>query len=326
MASKEPKLVAYTGHNTIAIKEWLNLFEVILSSLKITDDKDKAIKLMSYLDDSALTYYALHIAPKMANITWADVRHLMETRFGLQTISPIVASVRRILTKADTIESYYKEKMSLLDRTALSEEHKADLLTEGLPKAYQLDFHATHIPTPQEWLKVALKVEADTNHYSQPKSPFVSAHTKSSLCTVSHCEPDKALCSGSANTSHKPKHTQLPVCQICRNVGLSSRHWHKDCPQKGKQQSTPQYTVNSAMLCLTSNHDDDSGRSTTTKPTVQEPYHSLPDANKRHAEFESPRKGPINESTKPSAAHKILALEKDGTRKLRVGHHNTFIR
>lgn len=67
MSTKEIKLVLYTGKNKILIENWLNLFEVVVDSM--TNDKDKIVKLMSYLDEEALEFYATKIATKISTLT-----------------------------------------------------------------------------------------------------------------------------------------------------------------------------------------------------------------------------------------------------------------
>ncbi len=133
--TKDVKLALYTGKNKILVTNWLNLFEVVIIALK--EDEDKVAKLMSYLDDDALEFYANKIAPNLSTITWAETRGLMEKRFSSSTISPIIAATRRRLTKADTVKSYFDDKMASLEKTGLSEEHMVDQLTEGLPDSYK---------------------------------------------------------------------------------------------------------------------------------------------------------------------------------------------
>jgi hypothetical protein len=105
--------------------------------IALKEDEDKVAKLMSYLDDDALEFYANKIAPNLSTITWAETRGLMEKRFSSSTISPIIAATRRRLTKADTVKSYFDDKMASLEKTGLSEEHMVDQLTEGLPDSYK---------------------------------------------------------------------------------------------------------------------------------------------------------------------------------------------
>jgi hypothetical protein len=143
MATKDIELVLYNGKNKILVSNWLNLFEVVVS--KVTDDKDKIVKLMSYMDDDALEFYANKVAPYLSSLTWAQTRGLFEKHFGTSTITPIVAVTRRRLTKSDTIKSYYDDKMAYLEKTGLSEEHMADHLTEGLPENYKSHFYAVFV-------------------------------------------------------------------------------------------------------------------------------------------------------------------------------------
>ncbi len=56
MATKDPKLEAYTGANKTSIENWLSLFEVVLTALNLTSNNDRVIKLMSYVSADALDF------------------------------------------------------------------------------------------------------------------------------------------------------------------------------------------------------------------------------------------------------------------------------
>jgi hypothetical protein len=92
----------------------------------LKDNKEKVAKLMPYLDEDALDFYATKVAPKLSTITLAKTRQLMERRFSVSTISPIVAAIRHRLLKSETVKSYFDDKMTFLEKTGLSEEHIAD--------------------------------------------------------------------------------------------------------------------------------------------------------------------------------------------------------
>jgi hypothetical protein len=76
----------------------------------------------------------------------------METRFETSLISPNIAAQNRKLNKSETIKQYFDDKMSLLRRTGPSEKLMAHELTFGLPFHYE---------TTQQWLSVAIQIEAD---------------------------------------------------------------------------------------------------------------------------------------------------------------------
>jgi hypothetical protein len=151
------------------------------------DNKDKNKKLMSYLADDALEFYATDIASKISTNSWDETRALMESRFGICTIPPILAATRRRLMKADTIQTYYEDKMVHLKRTGLNDKQMSDLLTEGLPDHYRHFFFGNRVKIPLEWLALATEVEADkTLHQRVDHKPLKSSH--SNHCTIHHCD------------------------------------------------------------------------------------------------------------------------------------------
>jgi hypothetical protein len=217
------------------VTNWLNLFEVVVITLK--EDKDKVLKLMSYLDDDALEFYANKIAPNLSTLTWAETRGLMEKRFSSSTISPIIAATRRRLTKADTVKSYFDDKMASLEKTGLSEEHIVDQLTEGLPDSYKSHLYTARIKDTLEWLSIVSKLEADL----EPKSFKSHKSSQSNHCTIAHCDESKSS-SREKNFSNKPEQSRPPnkvfkksdkprtPCRYCLKLGNKEWHWHKDCP------------------------------------------------------------------------------------------------
>ena len=162
-APKEVKLEHYTGKNTIEAKHWLSLFEVVCAQLNLVDAEDKAVKLMSYLKDDALAFFAQRIAPDISNITWAEVRQLIEKRFETPDVSSIVTAKERKLRRSETIKDYFDDKMKHLDRTSLKDQEKADLLTDGVPDSYQTYLLPAIITTPDDWLQRALRAEMTVN-------------------------------------------------------------------------------------------------------------------------------------------------------------------
>lgn len=71
------------------------------------------------------------------------------------------------MTKADTVKSYYDEKVSFLEKTGLSEEHMADQLTEGLPEHFKSHFYTVRVKDTLEWLSIATRIESDMGSRSQ---------------------------------------------------------------------------------------------------------------------------------------------------------------
>ena len=242
MATNDIKLEHFTGKNTIEAKHWLNLFEVICVEQQLTDNKDKVVKLMSYLKDDALAFFAQKIAPSVATITWANTRALIEKRFRTAEVSSIVHANHRRLHKNETIKEYFDEKMKHLDKTSLTDPEKCDLLTDGVSEAIQSYLIPTIITTTEDWLQRSIRAEMSVNRtsgYSKPSSrkdsqykPQYKPQFKPQFKSQFKPKPQNAY--------HKDPYQQYSednprLCKICRNLGYEEYHWHRNCPNKAKQ-------------------------------------------------------------------------------------------
>ena len=236
-AQKEVKLELFTGQNTIEAKHWLNLFEVVCAQLHLIDSEDKVTKLMSYLKDDALAFFAQKIAPDISTITWADARRLIEKRFGTPDVSSIVSAKDRRLRRSETIKEYFDSKMKLLDKTSITEEEKCDLLTDGTPEAYQTHLIPVITTATEDWLQKALRIEISVNRrhsqhrdsHFRPQSPNKPHNTYQLASNISN---DGQL------TPRDPRHTQSKPapypCRYCLQQGCEEYHWHNQCPLRAK--------------------------------------------------------------------------------------------
>jgi hypothetical protein len=263
MSIKDIKLELYTGKNKIPINNWLNLFEVVIDGL--TNDKDKNKRLISYLADDAFEFYATDIASKISRNSWDETRALMESRFGICTIPPILAATRRRLLKVDTIQTYYEDKMVHLKRTGLNDKQMSDLLTEGLPDHYRHFFFGNRVKIPLEWLALATEVEADkTLHQRLDHKPHKSSH--SNHCTIHHCDgatpPDgespkpNGFTPRPKSKSFKKGDKSKSPCHYCKLLGQTEWHWHKDCPNKSSDSGAAKDITPEAVTNCVDSHSN----------------------------------------------------------------------
>ena len=102
MPAKDPKLKAFNGSKScVEINEWLNLFNIVKATLGLETDQKKTIKLMSYLEDEALSFYATKITINLENITWIEVKALLTKRFSATTVSPLISATHQKLRKTE---------------------------------------------------------------------------------------------------------------------------------------------------------------------------------------------------------------------------------
>ena len=220
MATKEIKLEHFTGKNTIEAKHWLNLFEVVCAQLNLVNTEDKVVKLMSYLKDDALAFFAQRIAPDVSTITWADTRRLIEKRFGTPEVSSIVTANHRKLRRNESLKEYFDEKMKYLDKTSLTEPEKCDLLTDGVYDEFQSRLLPATILTTEDWLQKAIRVEMALHRH--PSHPKPSSNKDIQL---KQFKPNQHKSFALSTTPPNP-------CIYCQYEGREEWHWHSLCPIK----------------------------------------------------------------------------------------------
>ena len=224
--TQQIKLELFSGKNTIEAKHWLNLFEVLCIQSYIFADQGKVAKLMSYLSEEALAFFAQRIAPNITTITWAETRALIEKRFGTPEVSAIVASGHRRLRKTESVKEYFDGKMKLLDKTSLTEPEKCDVLTDGVYDEFKKYLITAIITSTEDWLQRALRVELSLN-----RKPFNSdSHFKQHFKNKTEHNSFQL----NANTGKNTRSNQLAPypCRYCQDHGKEEYHWHSECPIK----------------------------------------------------------------------------------------------
>ena len=229
---KHIKLEPFNGKNSIEAKHWLNLFEVVGVQLNLSTDQEKVTKLMSYLQDDALAFYAQRIAPTITTITWAEVRTLIEKRFGTPEVSAIVASSHRRLRKTESVKEYFDEKMKLLDKTSLTEPEKCDVLTDGVYDEFKKLLITAIITSTEDWLQRALRVEMSLNRKSFSSDSQFKPHF--------NANPNHKSFQLNTNTGRNTRTNQLAPypCRYCQDHGKEEYHWHSECPIKANLRPT----------------------------------------------------------------------------------------
>ncbi|CAG2111423.1 unnamed protein product [Medioppia subpectinata] len=237
MAANTPKLDRYSGDGKMSPEDWFNVFDIVLLSANIVDDKDKVTKLISYLSGDAFVYYGKLVAGRLATITWAEVRAAYIKKFASPAPAPLLQASK--MQKCNqTIEEYFKAMTKLLDKTSATDEERIDMLTNGLPDSYQDRLIGKDIDTPDKWLTICTKFEYKFNAKAGPK-PSTSGHTSGSQskhqhsahCTVDHCPDVKR----NKQTERKQFDTSKACpydCRHCKAKGISIKHWHRECPNR----------------------------------------------------------------------------------------------
>ena len=237
--SADPKMPKFSGkEGDLEIEAFLVIFERLFSS--IPDDR-KLLKIIAFLEGDAANSYAIDVLSD-PNADWAKAKEKLNHRYGHSDIPPITAAARRRLQRSETVKQYYDDKYKILRRTNLTENHMADLLTEGLPNFYRQHFYGKRFTSTSEWLLTAQDIEADVSRRSTaPNRP--AAHYVDS-------KPNHKFQFSNKKKDFNRK--TLPICQICRKRGITANHWHRDCPNQSnignsnRQSSTTSQVPNTA--------------------------------------------------------------------------------
>lgn len=199
----------------VRITAWLNLFELVTTDA--ASDVQRITCLMRYVEGEALTWFGDEIAPRANQLTWAQVKQQMMTRFGEIIIRPLIAAHKRTLRQTETVQKYFEEKMDLMRQTTMTEDDRIASLTEGMPFSYQTHLISCSTPTTAEWLNKALMLEASIGRRRFLYKPQAEA----------------AVASGMPHAANGPKQNEqkrpLTPCKFCKAQGREVFHWHNEC-------------------------------------------------------------------------------------------------
>ncbi|XP_054156254.1 uncharacterized protein K02A2.6-like [Oppia nitens] len=245
---KQRKIPKFSGSSDsdLTIEAFISMFD---RAFRLNSDDDKVDDIMEFLTDDAANYYGSDILTG-SDVTWTHAKQLLLDRYTHSDIPPVVAANRRRQQKAESIKQYYDEKLKLLRRVKnYTDNDKANLLTDGLIPDYREYFYGRRFKSTTEWLEMAQDIEADKSrnrHYRQPGSSHFT--TDKNNDRFSKRFPNKR--------DSKDKSRPPYSCRICRDRGLTSWHYHKDCPHKP---TVPQPVVtpnigDSSQSTDTSNH------------------------------------------------------------------------
>ena len=225
------KCVNYDGKKpSLHVTAWINAFEIIFYDEL---DAEKKYIIVQYLDGDALTWYSNHIIPKIGKLNYSDIKSSFLDRFKHHEVRPIIAAQELQLTRAHTIQSYFEEKMRLLEETTLPDLDKVAILNRGMPYSYKPHLITSKIDTPNQWLGIALELESSfkTSKFAN-SSPF-KPKTFAAAATAENKRPYQSR--PQANDQRKPSNNKpTSPCRFCENRGEKKFHWHSDCHHNPK--------------------------------------------------------------------------------------------
>ena len=227
--SKDPKICRFTGTSDgLHIEAFISIFERYFSSL---DDNSKVLKLGEFLSGDALNFFGTDIIIYV-DISWPEAKVKLIQRYGHSDIPPMLSAIRRRLQKQESIKTYFDDKCRFLrQEKGLSEGTQTQLLTDGLPEYYRTYFYGKRFVSTTEWLQTAKDIEADLNRNHRSVGHQSTAH----LYRSDHNSLNQGI-TRFRNQNTKPKDKRPPYpCKHCRDLGITSHHWHNDCPNKPKE-------------------------------------------------------------------------------------------
>ena len=220
----------------IKVDDWLITFEVV--TRRFTDE-ERQTALFRHVTGDALTFAARELAPKLDNLSWADIRNQFQARFGRPKHSHLLEAIDRQLKPNETIVSYFNEKRRLMILANQDDKNQVDLLTRGLNNERMESHIAAQQPkTTQQWLSIALAIESVRKTHTENEAQSHHNETHSHHNTSDH-----------KNWNQKPNSRPFPrpdfskpattPCPFCKFVGFKEIHWKRDCP-RFKQIANPE--------------------------------------------------------------------------------------
>ena len=175
------RIAAFSGSDqSVRIESWLSLFELVSDGKA---DRARLILLMQYLSGEAINWFATDICPVIDTLSWNDAKKLMTQRFGTPVVHPIIEAQKQVLSRADTVQTYFDAKMSLLRRAKLPDSAMVAMLTDGMPQQYRPTLIGSQPASTLAWLAIALQLEgsfsrsfSDRHVRPQATSPARARH------------------------------------------------------------------------------------------------------------------------------------------------------
>ena len=226
------RIATFSGTDKkVQVESWIALFELVSDG---KTDRERLILLMQYLTEEAINWIANDVCPLIDTIKWTEVKALMVQRFGTPVVHPIIEAQKRILTRTDTIQSYFDDKMNILRRANLPESAMVALLTDGMPQNYRPTLIGSQPQTPLTWLAISSQLESSYNKAS------LDRNTRQS--TSVHFTEQQSKFNQKPQQRKEIKKPPAP-CHFCAEVGENNWHWHRDCNRRNQRQTQRDETI-----------------------------------------------------------------------------------
>ena len=239
----------YSGSKTVIRADiWLNCFIV---GTKAQTDEQRIITMMSYITDEALNWYGTDIAPFIDDIQWSQVKEKFLARFGQPIADPLVEAQHRRLKGSESVQTYFEDKVNLLNRAGITEERIIAQLTDGMPYNYRINLLCSKPKTTYEWLSTALQLEAVMRTKSSPIQMNIRQKNYQNKPKGSV----SLLASPSSGQSNSSNRKPFSPCKFCLKAGETQFHWHNECPRNSRNRPTRAQQSNDNATTTQQNSD-----------------------------------------------------------------------
>lgn len=211
---------------------WLAMFEQVTEGIT---DSQRISLLLTYLGKDGFRWYAQFIGPFRLRYDWTTVRRLFLDKFARTHVKPIVAATNRVLKPRESVQSYFDDKVRLLELAGVSRLAMLDLLSHGLPEAYQATLNSREPRSLTDWLRCAQNYEAIVK--KEPRTVNLT-----DTAPKPYVKKDKVF-----NNDVPPK----DPCPRCLTRGETKYHWARTCsypPRPPRSDSNPGFKNDTAPL------------------------------------------------------------------------------
>lgn len=237
-SSGPKKLIApFTGKDSkVHVDAWMNIYDIVMFE---KSEREKCYLLIQHIDGPAMTWFSRHVIPILDSSSWSQVRSKFISRFKHQDVRPVVAASERNLGYNESVETYYTEKMVLMQETNLLDSDMVAFLNKGMPQMYRGYLIASKISTPSEWFSTALELEA----MFKIKRPIIDNAGSAKPGMWRNQGPSRPMAaaakpSGPAPGPDRFKKKPPSPCKHCLKAGETKYHWNSDCHRLSQAKPT----------------------------------------------------------------------------------------
>ena len=223
----KPKLQIFKGvGDKVSIENWIKRFEMLSIHYKWVES-EQVIMIGNYLEDDAMNWYIENCSDN----NFSNLKHKLISRFGLETVEPIVEFINTKYDIKNGVKEYFETKRRLGIAAKLTEEQMIPLMVHNLHPKMVDCFTAVKPKTFSEFYAIA-----KTSENNLKRNQFIKPN-----------ENPKFKPKTNPQFNDKNKRKPPNPCKICENLGFKNRfHWGNDC--RNRKPINPQNQTNAKTV------------------------------------------------------------------------------